>query len=84
VSELAWGDITDFCNVSMAALQLGRVGANCYRCTDGANVCSQRPRVVYHQYLRTLHPYRWRGNLLSMQAYLMTQVGHGAPMCGQE
>jgi hypothetical protein len=60
--------------MTVAALQLGRVGANCYRCTDGANVCRQRPRILYHQYLRTLHPQRWQGNLLSMQSYLMTQV----------
>jgi hypothetical protein len=31
--------------------------------------------MQYHQYLEYLHPTVWEGNLLSMKAFLMTQVG---------
>jgi hypothetical protein len=40
----------------------------------GANVCKEPPTVLYHQYLNRLHPKLWEGTLLTLKAFLMTQV----------
>lgn len=53
---------------------LKRARSNCYSCITGANVCTNPPTMLYHQYLEYLHPERWEGNMLSVKAYLMTQV----------
>ncbi len=38
------------------------------------NLCEAPLRLLVHQYLNRLDPYDWAGNLLSLQAFLMTQV----------
>lgn len=54
-----------------------RSRSNCYSCLyPDVNVCRNPPTVYYHQYLESLHPERWEGNLLAMKAFLMTQVRH--------
>jgi len=53
---------------------LKQTRSNCYSCITGANVCSEPPTMLYHQYLEYLHPTHWEGNLLSMKVFLMTQV----------
>lgn len=51
-----------------------RINSNCYSCIDGRNVCAHPRMTPYHMYLDRLHPQHWRGNLLSLKSYLMTQV----------
>lgn len=41
---------------------------------SAANLCERPPRLLIHQYLNHLDPYDWQGNLLSLKAYLLTQV----------
>jgi hypothetical protein len=68
-----WGQY-DQCDMNKPHDWLKRARSNCYSCLTGANVCTDPPIMQYHQYLEYLHPKVWEGNLLSMKAFLMTQV----------
>jgi hypothetical protein len=43
-------------------------------CHDAATVRRQPHVLTYNQYLVSLHPVAWQANLLSLQAFVMTQV----------
>ena len=43
-------------------------------CCTTVNLCAAPPLLLVHQYLNRLDPLDWQGNLLSLQAYLMTQA----------
>ena len=47
--------------------------------SPGVNLCNSPPELLVHQYLNRLDAIDWRGNLLSLQAYLMTQVRRTSP-----
>ena len=53
---------------------LSKAGTNCYSCLTGKDVCSDPPKVLYHQYLDHLHDKHWQGNLLAFKSYLLTQA----------
>lgn len=72
-NEHGWGPY-DQCDMNKPHDWLKRARSNCYSCISGANVCTNPPTMLYHQYLEYLHPERWEGNLLSMKVFLMTQV----------
>jgi len=72
-NERRWGPYSQ-CNMNEPHDWLKRARSNCYSCITGANVCSKPPVMLYHQYLEYLHPTNWEGNLLSIKAFLMTQV----------
>jgi hypothetical protein len=76
--EKRWGQHR-MCNTPAFDAALTAAHAHCVSCLTGANVCnpssSAAPAILYHQFLDTLHPTLPQGNLLSIKAYLMTQVG---------
>ena len=68
------------CTIPDGAKWSGRAAARCRDCiSPGVNLCEAPPRLLVHQYLNRLDPEDWRGNLLSMQAYLLTQVCSALP-----
>jgi hypothetical protein len=71
--EHRWGP-HDQCDMNKPHDWLKRSRSNCYSCMTGANVCTDPPTMLYHQYLEYLHPERWEGNMLSVKVFLMTQV----------
>jgi hypothetical protein len=71
--EHNWGPYKQ-CDMDKFQDWLKRARSNCYSCTTGANVCKETPTVLYHQYLNRLHPKLWEGTMLSLKAFLMTQV----------
>ena len=67
------------CTIPDGAKWSGRAAARCRDCVSpAANLCEAPPRLLVHQYLHALDAQDWRGNLLSLQAYLLTQV---PPLC---
>lgn len=73
-NEHGWGP-WDQCDMNKPQDWLKRTRSNCYSCLTGENVCTNPPTMLYHQYLEYLHPKLWEGNMLSVKAFLMTQVG---------
>lgn len=72
-NELAWGPYNLCMEQTNDWYQRSR--SNCYSCLHPErNVCRDPPMISYHQYLESLHPQRWEGNLLAMKAFLLTQV----------
>uniref|UniRef100_A0A383VQR7 Uncharacterized protein n=1 Tax=Tetradesmus obliquus TaxID=3088 RepID=A0A383VQR7_TETOB len=68
-----WGP-WKLCDLDEPGMWLQRALSNCYSCLDpNRNVCRQPRQLSYHQYLVGLHPLSWQANLLSIQAFLMTQ-----------
>ena len=77
--EFHWGGWKpkETCDKAIPGKLLFDLGTNCYSCLTGKNVCTDPPKILYHQYLDRVHPQNWEGNLLSMKAYLMTQASDG-------
>lgn len=70
--ELSWGKFK-LCNLEEAGTWLHYLGSNCYSCMTSSNVCDSPPNITFHMYIHKLHPTRWKGQLLAMKAYLLTQ-----------
>ena len=66
----------DLCTIPEGYKWARRASARCRDCLSEANLCEAPPRLLIHQYLNHLDKDDWRGNLLSLKAYLMTQVLH--------
>ena len=63
------------CTIPDGAKWTGKAAARCRDCVSPAvNLCEAPPELLVHQYLNRLDAADWRGNLLSLQAYLMTQA----------
>jgi hypothetical protein len=66
LSELSWGK-QRLCDTRELLKQLEAADRACNSCLDGADICAQPPRVLFHTYLEGLHPDNWQANLLSIQ-----------------
>ena len=62
------------CNVTIGSKWAARAAARCQDCVSDHNICASPPQLLIHQYLNRLDEDDWRGNLASVQAYLLTQV----------
>ena len=70
--EVRWGKHT-LCHDEETVKWLSYIEANCHSCSDGRNFCSDPPQLLFHMSLEFLHKSSWQGNLLAIQAFLMTQ-----------
>ena len=77
--EFHWGgwEPEETCSIAVPGKLLSDLGTNCYSCMTGKNVCTDPPKIMYHQYLDQVDPKHWEGNLLSMKAYMLTQASAG-------
>jgi hypothetical protein len=71
-NEVQWGK-HKLCHDEHTVKWLSYIEANCHSCVDGANICSAPPQLLFHMSLQTLSKASWQGNLLAIQAFLMTQ-----------
>lgn len=63
------------CTIWDGAKWCGKAAARCRDCVyPDVNICEAPPHLWVHQYLNKLDPVDWAGNLLSLQAFLMTQA----------
>ncbi|BDA47547.1 hypothetical protein COCOBI_10-3950 [Coccomyxa sp. Obi] len=70
--EVKWGSL-GLCTIPEGYKWARRACARCRDCLSEVNLCEAPPRLLIHQYLNHLDKEDWRGNLLSLKAYLMTQ-----------
>lgn len=50
-----------------------RAGARCHDCVSTHNLCAHPPKLTIHMYLSYLDKTNWKGNLVAIKAYLLTQ-----------
>ena len=53
-----------------------KAAGRCRDCQSAQNLCADPPQLLIHQYLNRLDPDDPLGNLVSIKAYLLTQVQH--------
>lgn len=50
-----------------------RAGARCHDCVTTHNLCAHPPKLTIHMYLAFLDKDNWKGNLIAIKGYLLTQ-----------
>ena len=67
------------CSVPVGSVWAAKAAGRCRDCQSAQNLCANPPQLLIHQYLNRLDPEDPLGNLVSIKAYLLTQVQHGIP-----
>ena len=58
-----------------------KAAGRCRDCLSQENLCINPPQLLLHQYLHSLDPIEPEGNLVSLKAYLLTQVKRCSYRC---
>lgn len=63
----------ELCDMSDADKWIKRASARCHDCVSTHNICAHPPKLTIHMYLSYLDQHNWKGNLIAIKAYLLTQ-----------